>query len=73
MTRKLYTLLLTLVLLLGLTATASADVIAGPMIAIYVGVKFILPLLLVALVVVVTVHLIRSFKKHRRNDHSAEE
>ena len=51
------------------TVTASADVIAGPMIVMIAGIYFVLPLLLVALVVLITLRLIRKLKqKHKEEE-----
>ena len=46
-----------------MTTPLFLDVIAGPMIAMYIGVKFILPLLLVGLVILITVKLIKRLKQ----------
>lgn len=61
-------ILLLLIVTLLFTITASADVIAGPMIAMIAGIYVVLPLLLVALVIFITVRLIRKLKeKHNDN------
>ena len=62
----MYKLLLTLLMVLLFTLTASADVIAGPMIALYVGINFIIPIVLVVLLIVVTVRLIRTIRGGRK-------
>ena len=51
-----------------MTAPLFLDVIAGPMIAMYIGVKFILPLLLVGLVVLITIKLIKRLKQTHKED-----
>lgn len=55
-------------LLFGLSVPVTADVIAGPVIAIYIGIRLLLPLLLVALVILVTVFLIKKLKKRNLKD-----
>jgi len=62
----MYKLLLFLLLVLIFTLSVAADVIAGPMIALYVGINFIIPIILVVLVVVVTVRLIRTIRSGRK-------
>ena len=62
----MYKLLSTLLMVLLFTLTASADVIAGPMIALYVGINFIIPIVLVVLLIVVTVRLIRTIRGGRK-------
>jgi len=61
-------LLLILIVTLLFTVSASADVIAGPMIAIIAGVYVVLPLLLVALVLFITIRLIRKLKQKHKED-----
>ena len=51
-----------------MTAPLFLDVIAGPMISMYIGVKFILPLLLVGLVVLITIKLIKRLKQTHKED-----
>lgn len=63
--KKLLTLLLTLAAMLSLTAVARADVIAGPALAVYYGVR-LLPWLLVGVVAGVTVFLLRKFWKKKK-------
>ena len=60
--RKFSVLLLALTAALCLTTVAFADVIAGPMIILW-GITKISPYLLVAAVVMVTVILLRKFRK----------
>ena len=60
--RKFSLLFLSVAALLSLTTVAFADVIAGPMIILW-GITKISPYLLVAAVVVVTVILLRKFRK----------
>ena len=58
--KKLLTLALVFMAALSLTATAHADVIAGPAVALYYGARF-LPWVLVGAVVGVTVYLLRKY------------
>ena len=55
-------LLLTLLVILLFTLSASADVIAGPMIALYIGINYLIPIILVIILIVVTVRLIRTIR-----------
>lgn len=57
---NLLTLALVLAAGLSLTATAHADVIAGPAVALYYGTRF-LPWVLVGAVVGVTAYLLRKY------------
>jgi uncharacterized membrane protein len=63
-----YKLFLSLLLVLIFTLTACADVIAGPMIALYVGINFVIPIVLVIILIVVTVRLIRTVRRTKRRD-----
>ena len=58
--KKFLTLALVLAAALSLTATAHADVIAGPAVALYYGARS-LPWILVGAVVGVTVYLLRKY------------
>ena len=60
--KKRLTILLVLLTMLSLTSIAHADVIAGPMIAVFYAVR-LLPWILVGAVVVVTLLLLRKFRK----------
>ena len=60
--KKLVTLILAATAALCLTSVAFADVIAGPMLVIW-GISRLLPWLLVAAVVVITIALLRKFRK----------
>ena len=62
------TVLLCLITTLLCTVTASADVIAGPMILMVAGIYFVLPLLLVALVILITLRLIRKIKQKHKEE-----
>ena len=65
----MYQFFLSLLLILMFALTACADVIAGPMIVMIAGIYFVLPLLLVALVVLITLRLIRKLKqKHKEEE-----
>ena len=44
------------------------DVIAGPMIAMLAGIYIVLPLLLIALVVFITVRLVKKLKNKKKED-----
>ena len=63
--KKYLTATLLLVTMLSLTATAHADVIAGPAVALFWGVR-LLPWILVGAVVGVTVFLLQKFWKRRK-------
>lgn len=60
--KKLVTLILTATAALCLTSVAFADVIAGPMLVIW-GISRLLPWLLVAAVMAITIALLRKFRK----------
>ena len=68
----MYKFLLLLLLTALFTLTASADVIAGPMIAIYVGINFVIPIILVVILIIVTVRLIRTIRGRSRKDHEED-
>ena len=61
--KKLFTLLTASLFVLLFTVMASADVIAGPVVAVMVAIRYWYVVLLVALLIVVTVILIRKLKK----------
>ena len=63
--KKFLTLALVLTTALSLTAVAHADVIAGPAVAVYYGVR-LLPWILVGAVAGVTAYLLRKFWKGRK-------
>lgn len=63
--KKFLTLALVLATALSLTAVAHADVIAGPAVAVYYGVR-LLPWILVGAVAGVTVYLLQKFWKGRK-------
>lgn len=63
--KKFLTLTLVLVTALSLTAVAHADVIAGPAVAVFHGVK-LLPWILVGAAVGVTVYLLKKFWKKKK-------
>lgn len=63
--KKFLTLTLVLVTALSLTAVAHADVIAGPAVAVFYGVK-LLPWILVGAAVGVTVYLLKKFWKKKK-------
>lgn len=58
----MYKLMFFLLLTALFTLTAAADVIAGPMIALYVGINFVIPIILVVIVVILTIRLIRTIR-----------
>ena len=60
--KKYLTVMLVLTAVLCLMSTAHADVIAGPAVSVFYAVRF-LPWILVGAVVVVTVFLLRKFRK----------
>ena len=60
--KKLVTLILAATAALCLTSVAFADVIAGPMLVIW-GISRLLPWLLVAAVMAITIALLRKFRK----------
>lgn len=64
----MFKLFLSLLLTLMFALTACADVIAGPMIALYVGINFVIPIVLVIILIIVTVRLIRTIRRTRRRD-----
>ena len=64
----MYQVFLSLLLILMFALTACADVIAGPMIALYVGINFVIPIVLVIILIVVTVRLIRTVRRTKRRD-----
>ena len=64
----MYQFFLSLLLILMFTLTVCADVIAGPMIALYVGINFVIPIVLVIILIVVTVRLIRTVRRTKRRD-----
>ena len=68
----MYKFCLILLLVLLFTLTASADVIAGPMIALYVGINFVIPIILVIILIIVTVRLIRTIRSTKRNNHEED-
>ena len=61
--KKLFTLLTASLFVLLFTVMASADVIAGPVVAVMVAIRYWYVVLLVALLIVATVILIRKLKK----------
>ena len=61
-------LLLTLLLVLLFTVTASADVVAGPIIALYIGINYVIPIILVIILIIVTVRLIRTIRSTKKKD-----
>ena len=63
--KKLLILTLSLAAALSLTATAHADVIAGPAAALYLGTRF-LPWVLVGAALGVTAYLLRKFWKKKK-------
>ena len=63
--KKYLTMSLVLVTTLSLMSTAHADVIAGPAVALFWGVR-LLPWILVGAVVGVTVFLLQKFWKRRK-------
>ncbi len=63
--KRILTCLLVLLTMPALMATAHADVIAGPAVAIYYTVRF-LPWILVGAAVGVTVFLLEKFWKRRK-------
>ncbi len=63
--KKWLTLMMVPVTALSLTAAARADVIAGPALAVYYGVR-LLPWILVGAVVGVTVYLLQKFWKKKK-------
>ena len=69
----MYKLCLFLLLVLLFTAIASADVIAGPIIAMYIGINFVIPIILVVILIIVTVRLIRTIRSTKRNKHEEDE
>lgn len=68
----MYKLCLILLLVLLFTMIASADVIAGPMIALYVGINFVIPIVLVVILIIVTVRLIRTIRDTKRKEHEED-
>ena len=50
------------------TMTAFADVISGPAIALYVGINFVIPIILVIVLIVGTVRLIKTIRSTRPKD-----
>ena len=68
----MYKLLLTFLLVLLFTSVASADVIAGPMIALYLGINFVIPIILVIILIIVTVRLIRTIRSSKRKEHTED-
>ena len=65
MKKKFLTLTLVLVTALSLTAVAHADVIAGPALTVYYGVR-LLPWVLVGGAAGVTAYLLRKFWKKKK-------
>ena len=63
--KKVLTLMLVLVTALSLTAVAYADVIAGPALTVYYGVR-LLPWVLVGGAAGVTAYLLRKFWKKKK-------
>ena len=68
----MYKLCLILLLMLLFTMSASADVIAGPMIALYVGINFVIPIVLVVILIIVTIRLIRTIRDTKRKEHEED-
>ena len=62
----MYKLMLLLLLSALFMLHAAADVIAGPMIALYVGIHFVIPIILVIIVIIVTIRLIRTIRGGRK-------
>ena len=58
----MYKLLLFLLLTMSFTLSVAADVIAGPAIALYIGFNVVIPILLIAILIFVTVRLIRTIR-----------
>lgn len=63
--RRICTLGLLLLMAVGLTGVAYADVVWGPVETIAVAAAYLLPALLVAAVVAVTVYLLRKLRKRK--------
>ena len=61
--KKLFTLLTASLFVLLFTVMASADVIAGPVVAVMVAIRYWYVVLLVAALIIATVILIRKLKK----------
>ena len=64
----MYKFFVSLFLILMFTLTACADVIAGPMIALYLGINFVIPIVLVIILIIVTIRLIRTIRRTKRRD-----